>query len=67
MQQSNQDSYDPTLKLGKQPIQDIKVYEEEFVEGVKKVVNEIFSPGVPFCPTTVTSRCTKCPFQQLCT
>ena len=67
VQQSNQDSYDPTLKLGKQPIQDIKVYEDEFVEGVKKVVNEIFSPGVPFCPTTVTSRCTKCPFQQLCT
>ena len=67
VQQSNQDSYDPTLKLGKQPIQDIKVYEEEFVEGVKKVVNEIFSPGVSFCPTTVTSRCTKCPFQQLCT
>ena len=67
VQQSNQDSYDPTLKLGKQPIQDIKVYEDEFVEGVKKVVNEIFSPGVPFSPTTVTSRCTNCPFQQLCT
>ena len=67
VQQSNQDSYDPTLKLGKQPIQDIKVYEDEFVEGVKTVVNEIFSPGVSFSPTTVTSRCTKCPFQQLCT
>ena len=67
VQQSNQDSYDPTLKLGKQPIQNIKVYEDEFVEGVKKVVNEIFSPTVPFSPTTVTSRCTNCPFQQLCT
>ena len=66
VQQSNQDSYDPTLKLGKQPIQDLRVYEEEFVEGVKKVVNEIFSPGVPFTPTEVQTRCKDCPFAGFC-
>ena len=66
VQQSHQEDYDPTLKFGKETVKDLREYEPEFVEGVKQVINEIFSPEVPFSPTAVLSRCEKCPFAVFC-
>ena len=66
VQQSSQESYDPTLTLGKETISDIKAYQPEFEERLKEVVNEIFNPAIPFRPTETTSRCTNCPFTELC-
>ena len=66
VQQSSQEDYNPTLKLGKDTINDIKSYQAEFEERLKEVVNEIFNPDIPFRPTETTSRCTNCPFKELC-
>ena len=66
VQQSSQESYNPTLTLGKEIISDIKAYQPEFEERLKEVVNEIFNPAIPFRPTETTSRCTNCPFKELC-
>ena len=66
VQQSSQESYNPTLTLGKEIISDIKAYQPEFEERLKEVVNEIFNPVIPFRPTETTSRCTNCPFKELC-
>lgn len=66
VQRSSQESYDPTLKFGKESIADVKVWKMEFEERLKGVINEIFSPSIPFKPTDEISRCVNCPFKGLC-
>ncbi len=66
VQQSSQQDYDPTLKLNKVNIEDVRPLSHDFMSGIRQVVNEIFSPQVPFSPTQVTSRCERCPLADLC-
>lgn len=66
VQHSSQEDYNPTLKFGKHNIDDVKEWKQEFVEQLKNVINEMFSPTIPFTPTETTSRCTHCPFAALC-
>ena len=66
VQRSSQDNYDPTLQFGKTPIDDVKTWNTEFIHLLEEVINEIFSPAVPFRPTATTTRCDRCPFAALC-
>ena len=66
VQQSSQEDYNPTLKLGRETVSDISQIHAEFEERLKKVVNEIFSPEIPFLPTEKITRCAICPFAELC-
>jgi hypothetical protein len=66
VQRSNQDDYDPTLCFGSTPIDDVRTFREEFAENIRKVVNDIFNPAVPFNPTDNKDTCSKCPFEAIC-
>ena len=58
--------YDPTLKLGKEPILDVADYSARFNELLNEKVDEIFSSTMPFCPTDDLRVCRTCPYAQLC-
>ena len=66
IQHTAAENYDPTLKLGKQPIVDIRIYKEEFIQHLKLLLTEIFNPEIPFEPTDDFDRCKNCPYAQLC-
>ena len=70
--------YDPTLTVGSEngrnnnpnvpigPVEDIALYEGEFVKELHEVIKEIFSPQHPFCRTGKPDACKYCDFKQLC-
>lgn len=66
IQNANGDDYDPTLKLGKEPVADIAKIDEEMTTLLNEKVNEMFSPDTPFSPTPDIDRCAGCPYKGLC-
>ena len=70
--------YDPTLTVGSEsgrnnnpnvpigPVEDIALYEGEFVKELHEIIKEIFSPNTPFCRTGKLDACKYCDFKQLC-
>lgn len=70
--------YDPTLTVGSEngrnnnpnvpigPVEDIALYEAEFVKELHEIIKEIFSPTQPFCRTGKLDACKYCDFKQLC-
>ena len=66
IQHSMGENYDPVLKLGKEKINDVEEYYEEFKERLKNVLREIFDPKTDFSPTPDTKRCNACPYNRLC-
>lgn len=75
---AGREDYDPTLQIGSEdsrgdkssipmgPVENIALYEQEFVENLNEVLREIFSPHIPFCKTSYTDACKYCDFKQLC-
>ena len=61
---------DPVLKFGPKDahvsVDDVADYEEEYREGLYKLLAEIFDESVPFRPTEKTNRCENCCFKNLC-
>ena len=66
IQKAGADDYDPTLLMGREPIEDVTEYEEEFWASLKRVLNEIFDKRVPFSATSERTRCATCPYAALC-
>lgn len=64
------DKSDFDIKYGKgknlKPVDDFREYEQEFVEGLKRLLSEIFSPNIPFSQTTDEDKCKTCPFIGIC-
>lgn len=60
------DKYSPTLIIDKKTIDDIREYEESFMEGLLKVLSEIYDTEVSFYPTEDRKNCSLCPYRQLC-
>lgn len=57
----------PVLKLGNQKIEDVATPDgDRFATLLIEKINEIFDPARPFLPTADSSRCTNCPYVQLC-
>ena len=66
IQQSSSKGYDPTLKFGKDKIWDAGTYEEEFMQGLRQLINDIFDKEQAFTPTDDKGRCSTCPYASLC-
>jgi CRISPR/Cas system-associated exonuclease Cas4 (RecB family) len=48
------------------PVMDFSIYEDEFREGLQKLLDEIFHPEVDFIQTEVEDKCTYCDFKAFC-
>lgn len=66
IQNAGAESYDPTLKIGREPIADVAVYKQDFMQGVTGIVNEIYNKDVAFYMTDDKTRCTACPYRAIC-
>lgn len=66
IQHAGADDYNPILKFGKDYIDDVAPYAEQFMSLLTPVINEIFNPAIAFSPTADRTRCTNCPFRLLC-
>lgn len=59
--------YDPTLKLGREIIRDIREVADEYTEGLRRVITEIYDSTRPFTQTEQKKiHCEHCDFQRLC-
>ena len=65
------DDYSPVICL-KEPrkeasqVTDFSLYEDEFREGLQKLLSEIFHPEVDFTRTEVEGKCAYCDFKAFC-
>lgn len=66
IQHTSSTDYDPTLKLKKDKILDIKQYEGDFLSHLQELIAEIFNPDLPFSPTENTDHCKTCPYAEIC-
>ena len=66
IQHAGGDNYDPTLCFGNQPVRDIAQVSARFNELLEETITEMFSPDVPFQPTSDQRTCSTCPFAALC-
>lgn len=66
IQNAGAEDYDPTLKMGKELISSIDIYEEEFMKQLKVLIASIFDKDQPFRPTDDKHRCEYCPYAALC-
>ena len=58
--------YDPTLRIGKEPVTDIATYSDEYISLFENLLAEIFNPQLSFTPTDDRKHCETCPFASLC-
>ena len=66
IQNARSEDYDPTLKIGRDPIKDVAVYEKEFMEGISRIIADIYDKEQPFHTTIDKQRCLSCPYAALC-
>ncbi len=72
IRQTQKKDYNPILSFtgGKRGVRllvmDIDQHYEEFVDGLKNLLAEIFNPDMPFIPTQQTKRCQTCPYNKIC-
>lgn len=71
IRQTTSDNYDPTLEFAvgrgqRDKITDIETYYDEFAEGMRGLLAEVFNPDVPFAPTDDANRCATCPYKDMC-
>ena len=66
IKQTVNDGYDPVLEIGTQKISDVEIYRKQFVEGLKKVLSDIFNHQQPFLPTNDRTHCATCYYRMIC-
>ena len=66
IQNAGAEDYDPTLKLGREKIEDIAPYEEDFMTHLRRLIADIYNPALPLRPTSDKKRCEYCPYAGLC-
>ena len=66
IQHAGSDDYDPTLCLGRDPVNDIAVVSESYMKQLSSLISDIFNPALSFTPTDDKKRCTTCPYAHLC-
>ncbi len=66
IQNMSDDQYDPTLKLGDSLMVRATDYEDEFMDGLRKTLREIYDADIPFEPTKDQKRCANCIYSNLC-
>lgn len=53
-------------RADKFPVNDYTPYAEEFENELRRLLNELFDPEIPFVQTTDLQKCSYCPFATLC-
>ena len=66
IQHAGADDYDPTLSFGREKIMDIELYSQRFNELLLQTITDIYSPNVPYRPTSDLQVCASCPFATIC-
>lgn len=66
IQHAGGEDYDPILKLGKEPVRDIRSVAPRYIEKLQETISEVFNSDLAFTPTDDDSRCRSCPFVALC-
>lgn len=67
IQKAKAEDYDPTLTFGRgELIEDISEFEQEFMDGIKNIIAQIYDIKKPFLPTEDKKRCDSCPYAELC-
>ena len=66
IQHAGTDDYNPTLCLGREPVNDIAVVSESYMKQLSSLISDIFNPALCFTPTDDKKRCTTCPYAHLC-
>jgi CRISPR/Cas system-associated exonuclease Cas4 (RecB family) len=66
IQHAGADDYDPTLSFGREKIMDIEPYSQRFNELLLQTITDIYSPNVPYRPTSDLQVCASCPFATIC-
>lgn len=60
-------NYNPCLKLGKDYIEDITDFADDFQAGLRQVLCQIYNPSLPFVQTSDEEKhCKYCDFRRLC-
>ena len=68
---ASSEEYSPVVCLqepykSKIPVLDFSLYEDEFREELKKLLEELFHPEVSFTQTEVEEKCAYCDFKAFC-
>ena len=66
IQHAGADDYNPIMKLGDEPINDIETERQRFGELLTQKIDEMFNPALPFEPTADRRTCSFCPYRLLC-
>ena len=66
IQHAAKEGYDPTLFFGKERINSVEQYRQEFGTLLRETVNTIFNKEEPFKPTADKQRCATCPYRLIC-
>lgn len=66
IQKASDDDFNPILLLGKERINDIILFENEFWDKLYNLLKEIFNKNIPFSPTSDRKRCANCIYARLC-
>lgn len=66
IQNMSDEQYDPTLKLGDSLMIRATDYEDEFMDGLRQTLREIYDADIPFEPTKDQKRCANCIYSNLC-
>jgi hypothetical protein len=60
------DAFDPNIYIGKSPISDIKLVENDFNTNLKQLLTEIYNPNIAFERTKDLKRCENCTYKIIC-
>lgn len=66
IQNMSDEQYNPTLKLGDGLMVRATDYEDEFMDGLRQTLREIYDADIPFEPTKDQKRCANCIYSNLC-
>ncbi|MGM9674744.1 MAG: hypothetical protein ACI3X9_04670, partial [Bacteroidaceae bacterium] len=60
------EDYCPSLQIGRSPIEDFTPMAEEFSDGLKEVLTQLFDAEVPFTQAPTDAPCRYCSYCPLC-
>ena len=66
IQHAGGDDYNPTLCLGREPVNDIAEVSAPYMKQLDSIISDIFNPAISFTPTDDRKRCQHCPYARLC-
>ncbi len=66
IQHAANDDYNPILTLGTEPVNDIAAEADEYISSLRLLIEEIFSPSLPFRACNNDNICKQCKYHILC-